>query len=166
VIIRDEVPSDISTIRLIVSAAFETAPRKSGTEAAIVDALRADGSLTLSLVAESEGAIIGHVAFSPVSIDGNHSGWFGLGPVSVINRARRCGIGKALVEAGIERLKSTGAQGCVVLGEPSYYGRFGFVSDVNLRFPGAPAHKFQRLILEGQLRVGLVQYHAAFYDAR
>lgn len=162
-IIRDEVPKDIEAIRLVVTAAFESATHKSGSEAAIIEALRAQHALTLSLVAEENGEVLGYVAYSPVSIDGNHAGWFGLGPIAVMPRVQRRGIGKALVEFGISRLAAMGAHGCVVLGDPSYYGRFGFEGDANLRFPGVPERSFQRLLLNGQAPAGLVQYHTAFY---
>lgn len=162
-IIRDEVPKDIEAIRLIVTAAFESAPHKSGSEAAIIEALRTQGALTLSLVAEEEGDVLGYVAYSPVSIDGHHAGWFGLGPIAVIDRVQRRGIGTALVEFGIRRLAAMGARGCVVLGNPAYYGRFGFESDASLRLPGVPERSFQRLLLSGQAPTGLVEYHTAFY---
>jgi putative acetyltransferase len=161
-IIRDEVPVDIEAIRSVVTAAFDGARHASGSEAAIVDALRANGALTLSLVAVEDGAVVGHAAYSPVLIDGKDAGWFGLGPIAVMDSVQRRGIGKALIESGIRRLTTMGAHGCVVLGEPAYYGRFGFESDANLRFPGAPEQYFQRLLLNGRVPAGLVEYHSAF----
>lgn len=162
-IVRDEISTDIEAIRAVVTAAFQSAPHANGSEAAIVDALRADGALTISLVAEDHGEIVGYAAYSPVSIDGNLSGWFGLGPVAVSKRLQRQGIGKALIEAGIKRLEITGARGCVVLGDPAYYGRFGFRSDARLCFPGVPEQCFQTLLLDGEVPSGRVEYHAAFY---
>ncbi len=81
--IRPERPEDIDTIRTLTTAAFHPMPYSSGTEAAIIDALRQAGALTLSLVAIHDGDVAGHVAFSPVTINGAASGWYGLGPVSV-----------------------------------------------------------------------------------
>lgn len=162
-IIRGERPSDLPAIRSLVTAAFQNAPHASGTEAAIVDGLREAGVLTLSLVAEADGAVVGHVAFSPVSIDAEHTGWFGLGPVAVRGDMQRRGIGKALIEAGLEHIGAMGAQGCVVLGEPAYYGRFGFESDAKLRFADVPERYFQRLAMSGQPPVGMVKYHSVFY---
>lgn len=162
-IIRDELHSDIPIIRSVVTAAFKDAPHASGTEAAIVDRLRDGGALTLSLVAEMGDMVVGHVAFSPVLIDGKQIGWFGLGPVAVRNDMQQRGIGKSLIEAGLKRINSMGARGCVVLGEPTYYERFGFGSDANLRFVDVPAEYFQRLTIRGQPPTGNVEYHPAFY---
>lgn len=138
-IIRDELPADSGAIRSAIESAFARAPHSSGTEAVIVDTLRARSALTISLVAEKQGDVVGHVAFSPVSVDRKFAGWFGLGPIAVVRREQRRGIGRALIEAGLERLRGMGAHGCVVLGDPTYYSRFGFVRDANLRFPAAPA---------------------------
>lgn len=162
-IIRDEVATDIEAIRSVITAAFEQAPHSSGTETAIVDALRANNVLTLSLVAEEHSEVVGYVAYSPVSVGGIRAGWFGLGPVAVVNRKQRRGIGRALIESGLERLRAMGAQGCVVLGEPDYYARFGFESDANLRFPGVPDQYFRRLLFRGPAPMGVVEYHSAFY---
>jgi putative acetyltransferase len=106
-------------------AAFRDAPHSDGHEANIVDALRIGGVLTVSLVAEDEDKIVGHVAFSPVAVNSQEFNWFGLGPVAVLTEKRRCGIGAALIEAGLKCLKELGARGCVVLGDPVYYRRFG-----------------------------------------
>jgi putative acetyltransferase len=125
-IVRSEMPADETTIRSLVTTAFLTAPHSGGNEADIVDALRSTGSLTISLVAEDEGEVVGHVAFSPVSIDGLDVGWYGLGPVAVRVDKRRHGFGKALIVSGIQQLKNIGAKGCVVLGDTAYYGKFGF----------------------------------------
>jgi len=150
-------------MRFVIATAFEHAPHASGTEAAIVDALRASNVLTLSLVAEEHSEVVGCAAYSPVSVGGIHAGWFGLGPIAVVKRMQRRGIGRALIETGLERLRAMGAQGCVVLGEPDYYARFGFESDANLRFPGVPDQYFQRLLFRGPAPMGVVEYHAAFY---
>lgn len=160
--IRDECPDERAAIRVITTAAFETAPHSSGTESAIVDALRDAGALTLSLVAADEGEVVGHVAFSPVMIDGSDRDWYGLGPVSVRPDHQGRGIGRALVEAGLERLRGAGAHGCVVLGDPAYYARFGFRADGALSYPDVPAEYFQSLGFVGPVPKGEVSYHAAF----
>ena len=128
-IIRDELPEDTALIRTVVREAFRTAPARPGqvlgpdvgkAEVAIVDGLRAAGALTLSLVATLDGdALVGHVAFSPVSIDGAHDGWFGMGPVAVWPECQRRGVGSRLVREGLERLRECGARGVVVLGNPA-----------------------------------------------
>lgn len=161
-IIRAERPDDRPSIRALTAAAFADVEHSRQTEVAILDALSAAGALTLSLVAERDGQIIGHVAFSPAQIDGEDSGWFGLGPVSVTPSLQRSGIGSSLINAGLEALAGRGAQGCVVLGDPGYYGRFGFTPDHALRYPGPPPEYFQSRVLLGSPAAGEVTYHAAF----
>ena len=163
--IRFETPSDAEAIRGVVTAAFRQAEHSSGTEAAIVDALRRAGALTVSLVVEADRELIAHVAFSPVTIDGVQSGWYGLGPVAVLPERQRRGIGQALVRAGLDLLERQGARGCVVLGDPGYYARFGFRSDPALRYGEVPPAYFQRLPFAGERPTGEVAYHPAF-DAR
>jgi len=160
--LRPERNGDAATTRAVVTAAFLKTEHSSGTEGAIVDALRASGMLAVSLVAEDDGAIVGHVAFSPVTIDGHDRGWFGLGPVAVDPRFQRQGIGARLIEAGLAQLREAGAQGCVVLGDPGYYARFGFASAPTLTYPGVPAEYFQRLAFAGAAPTGTVAYSACF----
>lgn len=165
--IRDERPDDAAAIAALTTAAFRDAPHASGTEAQIVDALRADNALTLSLVAIENNIIVGHAVFSPVTITASAigsttGGWFGLGPVSVRPDRQRSGIGSALIEAGLQRLKECGARGCVVLGDPAYYARFGFVSDPALRYAELPPEYFRRIVFKGTPPHGTVTYHSAF----
>lgn len=161
-IIRPEVADDIPAIRTLTEEAFAGSEHSSQTEGAIVDALRKAGVLSLSLVAEENGSIVGHVAFSPVLIDGENCGWFGLGPVSVSPDLQRSGIGSNLVEEGLQLLASLGAQGCVVLGHPNYYGRFGFTSDHALSYGDVPREYFRSLLLNGNPAAGEVAYHEGF----
>jgi putative acetyltransferase len=163
-IIRTETPADVQAIRSVVAAAFQDAPHSGGNEAAIVDALREAGALAVSLVADEGGAIVGHVAFSPVTVNGQDIGWYGLGPVAVLAGKRRRGIGEALIRAGLTRIEQRCARGCVVLGDPAYYGRFGFRSDPDLRFADVPADYFQRLVIDGEPPKGVVDYHPAFFE--
>lgn len=163
--IRSERPEDAIAIRAITDAAFKDMPHSDQTEAKIVDALRSSGALTLSLVAGQNGEIIGHAAFSPVRINGADLDWYGLGPVSVRPDQQRMGIGQLLIRAGLRQLQSIHAAGCVVLGDPTYYGRFGFESDPRLYYADAPAVYFQRLIFTGGAPVGEVSYHPAFDTA-
>jgi len=161
--IRDERDEDAAAIRHITTAAFAKAPHSSGTEARIVEALRQAGALTISLVATSDdGRIVGHVAFSPVQIDGAAGRWYGLGPVSVTPDLQRQGIGGALIREGLARLAAMSADGCVLLGDPLYYSRFGFVGDPALTYGGAPSPYFQRLVLKSEPPKGDVSYHPAF----
>lgn len=160
--IRRERPGDEEAISSLIAAAFAHAEHSDGTETAIVERLRKAGALTLSLVAEAGGRPVGHIAFSPVTIDGDHRGWFGLGPVAVRPDRQGGGIGSALIRQGLERLRSLGAAGCVLVGEPSFYGRFGFAADDRLRYPGIPAEYFQLLSFNGEKPSGVVAYHPAF----
>ncbi|WOK35834.1 N-acetyltransferase [Sphingomonas sp. C3-2] len=161
-IIRPETAGDAAEIRQVVTAAFATAPHSSGTEAAIVEALRSAGALSLSLIAEDDGEVIGHIAFSPVQIDGREDGWLGLGPVAVRPDRQQRGIGAALINEGLARLRAEGAKGCVLLGDPDYYRRFGFVSDDHLRYGDVPPGYFQWLSFTDTRPYGEVQYHPGF----
>lgn len=160
--IRSEQASDIATIREITKAAFAPMAYSSQTEAEIIEALRAAGALTLSLVALESGEIVGHVAFSPVTIDGEDKGWYGLGPVSVRPDRQNIGIGGRLIREGLDRLARTGAKGCVLVGEPAYYRRFGFENHAGLRFEGVPAEYFMGKALNGPVPSGSVSFHAGF----
>lgn len=160
--IRPERPEDASTIRALTDAAFKGMPFSDQTEAKVIDALRAAGALTLSLVATEGDGIVGHVAFSPVRINGAAGDWFGLGPVSVWPDRQRTGIGQALIREGLRRLGAMGAGGCVLLGDPAYYGRFGFENDPDLHHVGAPSWAFQRLSLDGSRPMGEATFHPGF----
>lgn len=162
--IRDEQPGDIPAIHALTRAAFARATHSDGNEQDIVDALRADGDLTLSLVATNmDEAIIGHIAFSPVTISDGTKDWYGAGPVSVMPTRQRAGIGSQLAEEGIERMRALGAQGIVLLGAPGYYSRFGFKPDFDLILPGVPAEYFQvRMLGDGPKPSGKVTYAPGF----
>lgn len=159
---RLERPEDAATIHTLTDTAFKGMPFSDGSEPRVIDALRAAGALTLSLVATQDGEIAGHVAFSPVEINRKVGDWYGLGPVSVWPDRQRQGIGQALIRDGLRRLKSMGAGGCVLLGNPAYYGRFGFENDPALRYAGGPALAFQCLTLRGARPVGEVTFHPGF----
>jgi predicted N-acetyltransferase YhbS len=160
--IRPEHPTDAAAIRAVTTAAFKNVPYSNQTEADIIDALRAAGALTVSLVASCDDGIVGHVAFSPVAVAEAEGNWYGLGPVSVKPDQQARGVGQALVRAGLQRLAALNATGCVVLGYPRYYRRFGFESDAALFYEGGPRSHFQRLVLRGPSPRGRVVYHPAF----
>ena len=162
-IVRPERAADIDAIRTLTETAFRTAPHADGSEHLVIDRLRAAGALTLSLVAEADGAVVGHVAFSPVSVSDGSVGWYGLGPISVDPARQGQGIGGALVHAGLERLKARGAAGCVLLGDPAYYARFGFAPDPALTLDGAPPEYFMRVAFSPVYGGGTVSYHPGFY---
>ena len=138
------------------------APHTSYTEQFIVKALRNSRALTISLVAEEDGVIVGHVAVSPISISDGTPDWFGLGPFSVIPECQNRGVGSKLMHEAISALKNTGAAGCVLLGDPIYYSRFGFKPKPNLILPDVPPEYFQALSFRSHLPQGIVAYHDAF----
>ena len=160
--IRDEQPSDILAIARLTVAAFRTAPHSSGNEQAIVAELRRNGALTVSLVADIDGTLVGHVAVSPVTTSSADAGWFGLGPIAVAPDLQGQGIGTQLMQQALSRLRDLGAAGCVVLGNPAFYSRFGFVNDPELVLPGVPQQFFQAVSLTGARATGAVSYHQAF----
>lgn len=161
-IIRPERAGDEAAIRALVESAFTGHPHSDGSEPGIVDGLRADGDLAISLVAVEGSEIVGHVAFSPVTVSDGSREWFGLGPVAVDPARQGEGIGAALIERGLGLLRDRGAAGCVVLGDPAYYGRFGFAHDPALAYPGPPAEYFQRLAFATSGAQGVVSYAPAF----
>jgi putative acetyltransferase len=160
--IRREQPSDVQAIHELTVAAFVEAPHTDHTEQFIVKALRESGALSISLVAEYEGRIIGHVALSPVTISSGVEDWYGLGPLSVIPSNQRAGVGSALMNAAIQELKYIQAKGCVLLGDPNYYHRFGFKPREGLVLPDVPPEYFQALLLQGEVPQGIVTYHESF----
>ena len=164
--IFQERPRDRAGVRAVEAAAFET-----GAEADLVDALRESAASILSLVAERDGAIVGHVLFSPVTLVGAAApepALLGLAPLAVAPGHQRAGVGSALVRAGLDWCRALDVEGVVVLGDPAYYSRFGFTpaSDRGLRCEyDVPDGAFQCVeLVAGALagRGGLVRYHAAF----
>ena len=124
--IRPETPQDINEIEQITIAAFDGKPYSDQTEHLIINRLREAGAMSLSLVAEMDGKVVGHVAFSLVTINGKDLGWYGIGPVSVLPELQKQGIGSKLIREGLSLIREKGAKGCVLEGDPGYYQRFGF----------------------------------------
>lgn len=164
-LIRQELQRDLPDIARIVERAFRDHPYSMGTEARIISQLRASGALTVSLVVEIDNRTCGHIAASPVQVDGRNVNWFGIGPVAVEPTQQGMGCGSALIRGCIATLGQRGAGGCVVLGEPAFYGRFGFKPTAGLTYPGPPADHFMALPLGSPVPQGLVTYHAAFSQA-
>ncbi len=159
--IRDEQPSDFAGIRRVHAQSFAT-----DAEARLVDGLRAAGHLSVSLVAVEHDLIVGHVAFSPVAVAGSDEG-AGLAPVAVLPDFRREGIADHLIREGLARCAALGFGFVVVLGEPSYYSRFGFAaaSRLGLRDEYGGGDAFQVLELRGGAVPscgGLVRYAPEF----
>lgn len=155
-------PDDANAITDVTIAAFKTLAISQHTEQFIVEALRAAKVLTLSLVAEMNGQVIGHIAFSPVTISDGTPHWYALGPVSVLPEYQRKGIGKALIEQGLSRLKYLKAQGCCLVGHPEYYRKFGFENVLTLAHEGVPPEVFFTLSFDGHIPQGTVDFHEAF----
>jgi putative acetyltransferase len=161
-IIRNEMESDLWRISEITRAAFENHPYSKHTERFIINALRAANALTISLVAEIGGNVVGHIAFSPVTISDGSQDWYGLGPVSVLPECQKQGIGKSLVLEGLSLLKSLAAKGCVLVGDPKYYGRFGFRNYHDLVHDGVPQEYFLALPFDTKKTQGVVLFHQGF----
>jgi putative acetyltransferase len=160
--IRSETDSDINAIGDVTAAAFRTLDISNHTEHFIIEALRAARALVISLVAEVDGEVVGHIAFSPVTISDGTPGWHGLGPVSVLPACQRQGIGKALIQDGLSRLKAMNSQGCCLVGHPGYYAQFGFRNPSGLVVEGVPPEVFFALSFDGRYPKGIVTFHAGF----
>lgn len=163
--IRSETGADIQAIEEVTVEAFKTLEVSQQTEQYIIAGLRSAGALAVSLVAEADGRVVGHIAFSPVTISDGSQGWYGLGPVSVLPGYQRRGIGSALIEEGLSRLEDLGAHGCCLVGHPGYYGRFGFKNVTGLGLEGVPPEVFFALSMDGRVPQGSALFHAAFMSA-
>jgi putative acetyltransferase len=162
VLIRRETEDDIEGITEVTTAAFATLEISNQTEHLVVLALRAANALTLSLVAELDQRVIGHIAFSPISISDGTQNWYGLGPVSVLPEYQRMGVGKALIQEGLKQLQALGAKGCCLVGHPDYYPKFGFMNIPGLIIEGVPPQVFFALSFDGHYPQGKVTFHKAF----
>lgn len=161
-IIRPETDRDLDGIREVNIVAFQDHPHSQQTEHLIVEALRSAGALELSLVAESDGEVVGHIAFSAADIGGTSAGWFLLGPVAVRPARQGEGIGRALIEAGLDALRQRGAGGGVLVGDPAFYNRFGFSQCPGVTWSGVPEENVLCLLMSGETPAGEVACHPAF----
>ncbi len=164
--IRDEQPGDIDVIAAIARAAYLANSHNGhdGHQHRIVDNLRRAGALAISLVAEIEGELVGHVALSEVDISDGSTGWYGLGPLTVKPGQQGRGIGSGLVRAALDRLRQRGANGCVLVGDSSFFRRFGFVYDPDLMLGEASQEHFLALSLRGSGARGVVAFHPSFFN--
>jgi putative acetyltransferase len=163
--VRKERPADVEQIRAVNAKAFGR-----DAEADLVDALRESGVRFLSLVAERDGDIVGHILFTPVELVGGSRDLklAGLGPMAVTPERQKQGIGSRLVEAGMQACREAGYDAVIVLGHPAYYPHFGFAPASNFGIRSeyrVPDEVFMLLelnpgALEGNQ--GLVRYHDAF----
>lgn len=161
-IIRNETASDIDAITEVTIAAFKTLAISNHTEQYIIKALRAADALTISLVAEIDGRVVGHVAFSPVTISDGSTGWYGLGPVSVLPECQKQGIGKSLINKGLSLLKELDGKGCALVGDPNYYKHLGFRNIPDLVYEGIPQEFFLALPFTEIIPRGIVLFHEGF----
>ena len=161
-LIRPEQSGEEQAIHDLTQTAFARMPYSDGTEGPIIDALRKDGDLTLSLVAVEGDRIVGHIAFSPVAINGVHDGWFGLGPISVLPELQRRGIGKALIAPGLDWLRQRGAAGCALIGDPAYYSRVGFISNGALQYGDLDRSLVQFIVFHGSEPRGSLKFAPGF----
>ena len=162
IIIRNEVDADVDAITEVTVVAFKTLEISNHTEQFIIEALRANNALTVSLIAEVDGQVVGHIAFSPVTISDGTQNWYGLGPVSVLPEHQRKGIGKSLILEGISRLKGLNAKGCCLVGHPDYYRKLGFKNVSGLVHEGLPQEVFLVMSFDGQIPQGTVNFHDGF----
>lgn len=162
--IRAEKEGDLDAVRAVNTSAFETS-----AEADLVDVLRQRAKLVISLVAEENGKVVGHIMFSPVSLSGHPSlKVLGLAPMAVAPEHQRKGIGSALVRAGIDQCRRSGFEAVVVLGHPDYYPRFGFSPSCHFGIDSeydVPEEVFMAMELLPEAlsgKTGKVKYHPAF----
>ena len=162
VLVRDEKDTDYRVISDVTKSAFETMEISNHTEQFIIEALRSAKALTVSLVAEVDALVVGHIAFSPVTMSDGTKDWYGLGPVSVHPDFQRKGIGKALIQEGLSRLRNLKAKGCCLVGHPEYYRQFGFNNVEGLVHEGVPQEVFFALSFDGNMPQGNVMFHEGF----
>ena len=162
--IRKEIEADHDSIRSLTEAAFEGRPYAGGDEQDVIDRLRRNNTLTLSLVATQEQVVIGQITLSPALVGDGSSPWFALGPVSVLPSRQGEGIGSALIEASLASITNMGALGCILTGDPNYYRRFGFRLSPENSPENEPEEYFQLKLLGDQRPIGKFVFDKAFYE--
>ncbi len=161
-LVRKETDADVTAINEVTIAAFKSVEISGHTEQFIIQALRVAKALAISLVAEADGQVVGHIAFSPLMMSDGTRNWYGLGPISVLPEFQRQGIGKELMQQGLSQLKGLNALGCCLVGHPAYYRKFGFNNAPNLECEGVPEQFLFALSFDGHMPRGLVTFHPAF----
>lgn len=162
ILIRPESQADRQIIGEITRQAFASHPHSNQTEHFIIEALRQAKALTISLVAEYSGRVVGHIAFSPAAISDGSIGWYILGPISVVPALQGRGIGRQLIENGLSQLKELGASGCILVGDPLFYNRFGFIHPSALVMQDVPTEYLLAQSFGSNCPQGEVEHHVAF----
>jgi putative acetyltransferase len=157
VIIRHERAADAGQVRAILTAAFETA-----VEADLVERLRHDADMALALVYERDGEVVGYAGFPRLTVNGTRA--VGLAPLAVMPAMQRKGVGGALIREGLRQLAACGMRLVFVLGDPNYYGRFGFSAERAGGFesPYAGAYFMALALADDAPHAGEVRYPAGF----
>jgi len=160
--VRSECPEDVDFIRDLTELAFRGRSYSCKREHLLIDDLREANALTVSLVAEAETNIVGHVALSPVTLPGASGPWFGLGPISVLPEWQRKGVGSAMMKEALARLTQQQAAGCILVGDTRYYKRFGFAHDSSIVAENEPPEYTMILRLSSNSDHGVARFHDAF----
>ncbi|MGI9272774.1 MAG: GNAT family N-acetyltransferase [Woeseiaceae bacterium] len=163
-IIRSEESSDIGMIWSVTEQAFAGVSYASGDEQDIVDRLRDSGALSVSLVATIGGEVVGHIAMSPTTSTDSSQEWLTLGPVSVLPDYQRKGIGSALIRQALTEIREQKATGCILVGDPKYYARFGF--ELAPQFSPQPEYASVFMVnkFSDEEPSGALSFHRAFGD--
>ncbi|MBF2066102.1 MAG: N-acetyltransferase [Calothrix sp. C42_A2020_038] len=164
VIVRPETSADYAAIGELTERAFRDRWYSSKTEHHIINALRRVGALSVSLVAEQNSKVVGHIAFSPAKSSDGSDGWFSLGPISVEPELQGKGIGELLVRTGLQIIQEQGAKGCILVGDIGYYKRFGFINVPELAPEAEFASYFHILRFNESTRPEKIEFHPVFHD--
>lgn len=161
-VIRPERAADEAAIRSMTQRAFAGHPYSDGDEADVIERLRKDGDLLLSLVADDDGTVVGQVTYSRARLSNGEDGWMVVGPICVDPARQGDGIGRALMEAGETAMAAVGAKGITVLGDPQLYGRFGYVQHTDLRLEGELGEYLQVKSFGAPIPAATISYAPAF----
>ena len=160
--LREERSGEAAAIHAMVTRAFDGHPYSDGDEQHVIDRLRDDGDLLLSLVAVEGETILGQITYSPAILMNGDLGWVVLGPVAVEPSRHGQGIGRALIEAGDAIMKERGVKGITVLGNPEIYSRFGFAQNTPMWLAGELGWAFQVKSLGADIPTCEQRYVRAF----
>ncbi|WP_027469849.1 GNAT family N-acetyltransferase [Deefgea rivuli] len=160
--IQVEQAADVEAVENLMLQAFANHPHSNNQEYKLVNALRVAGACAVALLAKKDGALCGAVYASLIQLNGVEDGWYCIAPVAVSPAEQKQGIGQALMRAALHQLQQLGAKGCVIVGDPAYYSRFGFARHEGLVSPGIPDEYVMGLAFADAKPQGRIDYHAAF----